>query len=279
MEWCLIILVQFNNVRKESADKNLTSGQQWLLQEIQDNGYWIRKERVKWICRKLSIQFHEPSYYRDLRVWFPELEGGIACTPKCPSCSRNTRVSFHGYRKQTLAQNVVCLTTNYFIMSRRYICHTCKANYMQAKNDAAGKPIKKIQYTFMEYNSEVLRSFSFGFEQKFPVFLTHRAGVDLSIIDLMQPLFDKGRFRPTALSELLLELHAKKYTKDYIKREGLLEQDICSLLRVKHIFDCKCFQALPTTQNMMVEYQQAAVTCKWSIWNSIPLCVFAFTGK
>ena len=212
-------------IRKETADKSLNSGQQWLLQEIQDNGYWIRKERAKSICRKLSIQFHEPSYYRDLRVWFPELEGGIACTPKCPSCSSNTRVSVHGYRKQTPARNVVCLNTNYFIMSRRYICHTCKANYMQAKNDAAGEPIEKIQYTFMGYNSKVLRSFPFGFEQEFPAFLTHRAGVDLSIIDLMRPLFDKG-VRPTALSDLLLELHAKKYTKDYIKRERLLERDM-----------------------------------------------------
>ena len=96
---------------------------------------------------------------------------------------------------------------------------------MQAKNDAAGEPIEKIQYTFMGYNSKVLRSFPFGFEQEFPAFLTHRAGVDLSIIDLMRPLFDKG-VRPTALSDLLLELHAKKYTKDYIKRERLLERDM-----------------------------------------------------
>jgi hypothetical protein len=213
-------------IRKETAEKNrVNSGQQWLLQEIQDNGYWIRKERAKMICRKLSIRFDEPSYYRDLQIWFPELEGGIACTPSCPSCSSNTRVSVHGYRNKTPARNVVCLTTNYFIMSRRYICQTCKASNMQAKNDAAGEPFEKIQYTFMGYNSEVLRSFPFGFEQEFPAFLTRRAGVDLSIIDLMRPLFDKG-VRPTALSDLLLELHAKKYTNDYIKRERLLERDI-----------------------------------------------------
>jgi hypothetical protein len=38
-------------------------------------------------------------------------------------------------------------------------------------------------------------------------------------------LFDKG-VRPTALSDLLLELHAKKYTNDFIKRERLLERDM-----------------------------------------------------
>jgi hypothetical protein len=212
-------------IQKETADKGLNSGQQWLLQEIQDNGYWTRKEQAKNICRKLSIQFHEPSYYRDLRFWFPEFEGGIACTPKCPSCSSNTRVSVHGHRKKTPARNVVCLDTNYYIVSRRYICHTCKASHAQAKNDASGESIEKIQYTFMGCNSEVLRSFPFGFEQEFPAFLTSRAGVDLSIIDLMRPLFDKG-VRPTALSDVLLELHAKKYTNDYIKRERLLERDM-----------------------------------------------------
>jgi hypothetical protein len=48
--------------------------------------------------------------------------------------------------------------------------------------------------------------------------------VDLSIIDLMQPLFGKG-VRPTALSDVLLELHAKKHANDCIKRERLLQQD------------------------------------------------------
>jgi histone acetyltransferase (RNA polymerase elongator complex component) len=61
---------------------------------------------------------------------------------------------------------------------------------MQAENNAAGKPVKKIQftfmgYTFMGYDSEVLQSFPFGFEQEFPAFLTLHAGVNLSIIDLM----------------------------------------------------------------------------------------------
>jgi hypothetical protein len=76
-------------------------------------------------------------------IWFPELQGGIACTPKCLSCSSNTRVSDHGYRNKTPARNVVCLTTNYFIMSRRYICHTCKASYKQAKNDAVSEPLRR----------------------------------------------------------------------------------------------------------------------------------------
>jgi hypothetical protein len=76
-------------IRRETADKNLNSSQQWLLQEIKDNGHWMRKERAKLICRKLAIPFDEPSCCRDVRIWFPEIEGGIACTPKCPSCSSN----------------------------------------------------------------------------------------------------------------------------------------------------------------------------------------------
>jgi hypothetical protein len=44
------------------------------------------------------------------------------------------------------------------------------------------------------------------------------------IIDLMRPLFNKD-VCPAALSDILLELHAKKYTHDYLKREQNLARD------------------------------------------------------
>jgi hypothetical protein len=40
---------------------------------------------------------------------------------------------------------------------------------------------------------------------------------------LMRPLFNKG-LRPEAMSELMLELHSKKYFKDYIHREQVIKQ-------------------------------------------------------
>ncbi|KAK3271924.1 hypothetical protein CYMTET_19751 [Cymbomonas tetramitiformis] len=74
------------------------------------------------------------------------------------------------------------------------------------------------QYTFMAWNSASLAQLPFGYGDQFPAFFTWRGGVDKQIVDLMRPLFDKG-LRPEALSSTLLELHSKRYTRDFIRRE------------------------------------------------------------
>ncbi|KAK3279881.1 hypothetical protein CYMTET_12253 [Cymbomonas tetramitiformis] len=74
------------------------------------------------------------------------------------------------------------------------------------------------QYTFMAWNSASLPQLPFGYGDQFPAFFTWRGGVDKQIVDLMRPLFDKG-LRPEALSSTLLELHSKRYTRDFIRRE------------------------------------------------------------
>eukprot|EP00978_Attheya_sp_CCMP212_P037953 scaffold183316_cov56-Attheya_sp.AAC.3 len=69
-----------------------------------------------------------------------------------------------------------------------------------------------------------LEQLPFGYGNEFPAFLTWRGGIDLGIIDLMRPLHDKG-VRSEALSDILLELHSKAYTKSYFRREKLIERD------------------------------------------------------
>ena len=67
----------------------------------------------------------------------------------------------------------------------------------------------------MGWDRRILPLFADGVGDEFPAFLTKRAGVDLSIIDWMMPLFDKG-VKAKALEEMLLEFHSKQFFKRHI---------------------------------------------------------------
>ena len=49
--------------------------------------------------------------------------------------------------------------------------------------------------------------------------------MDKIVIGMMRPLYDKG-IRPHNMSDLLLELHSKKYHLRYIRRERLLAKGV-----------------------------------------------------
>ena len=74
----------------------------------------------------------------------------------------------------------------------------------------------------MEPDHPVLLPYGYG--SSFPAFLTHRAAVDVSVVDWMRPLFDKG-VRPEGFSKMLLEQHTNNYTRVYTKKEHLLLRD------------------------------------------------------
>jgi hypothetical protein len=95
--------------------------------------------------------------------------------------------------------------------------------------------IIKPQYTFMGYDSRSQIHLPYGYGDEYPAFHTVKGAVDLLIIDLMRPLFNKG-VRPAALSDILLELHAKKYTRDYLKREQHLARDSRLGMKAKTMF-------------------------------------------
>ena len=210
-----------DRLREEMGSKTLNTNDKWLLELLRDDE-WKRSSKV---CRKLGLTYGEKSYYRSVRVWFPELQYGQECMPSCVSCFSNCKVGVHAYSKKTPARRVVALTTNYFVMSRQYICHTCSKLNKERKTQAVGGPYEKVQYTFMGYNSDVLTRLPDGTGDEFPAVLTYRSGLDKMLFNLMRPCFDKG-LRPHALSDTLVELHSKNYTDDYIKSERLLSKKL-----------------------------------------------------
>jgi hypothetical protein len=201
-----------------------------LMSLLDQDDWWLRASYSKEICQYLDIVYSEPTYYRDVYVWVPDVRWDSRdFMPCCPTCLSKCRVGFHCWRDNHIGRRICDMTTHYYTISRRYKCHTChdRVKAFQAVAEGVGYMVNEEvdevevelqQYTFMGWDQRSLPHLPFGYGSKFPAFLTHRGGIDLGAIDLMRSLFDKG-VRPESFSKTILELHAKKYTKDYIERE------------------------------------------------------------
>ena len=230
----------FDRLRTETtgeASRNSLE-QKWLLNMLKEQGanWWLSAARAKSICKKLGLEYGEPAYYRDIFVWLPDERWGAEAMPPCVKCGCAAEVGVHGYQTTHYGRRICGLKNHYFIVTRRYICHHCEHSAKEAKLAAVeaglrvqeeeneGGAASPPQYTFMGYDARSRARLPHGYGDEFPAFLTHRAGVDMDIVDLMRPLYDKG-LRPEALSATLLELHAKEYTIQYERREHRLKRD------------------------------------------------------
>ncbi|KAL3770800.1 hypothetical protein ACHAWU_006359 [Discostella pseudostelligera] len=205
----------------------------WLLNLLDGNDWWIRKCHVPKVLKKLKLNAHPLAYYRDIYVWLPDVRcwktTGGTCMPCCPSCKSNERVGPHAFRDNHFGRVVVDLTETYYVLGRRYICLKCKNKSHQLKavlqETAAANNIQidevrenEVQYTFMGWNDKSLPLFPCGIGNKFPAILTWKAGLDKKVVDMMRPLFDGG-CRPDRLSALLLEMHSRRFFQLCIEHE------------------------------------------------------------
>ena len=209
----------------------------WLIAYLQAHDWWIRRYDAKSICKQLGIDFQDGSYYRDVKIWLPDVQWGKDCTPVCPNCDTNCNVSFHAWRSNHYGRKIIGMKENYFTLSRRYKCSKCYEDHIKWKSDiqrvateqgariefVGDEQAQSKNYTFMAWNSRSLQMMPYSYGEKFPAVLSHRSGLDKLVVDLMRPLFDKG-VRPEALSNVLLELHSKQYTTYFIEREQALQK-------------------------------------------------------
>jgi hypothetical protein len=117
---------------------------EWLQEFLKNHGYWIRSECAPFLCKKLGIQLQEQAYYRDIRVWFPDVEGGVSCMPMCLTCKSNMNVRPHSYPVHHPGRRVVTFDSHYFIMSRQYLCKCCQEEHQSRKDKANGQPFEKV---------------------------------------------------------------------------------------------------------------------------------------
>ena len=228
----------------------------WLRKHLDKNDWKIRSEEAPLIAQKLSIQATNKAYYRDVHVWLPDVMWGLDFMPSCPNCKTNKDVAIHGFRENRFRRVVVGLEENFHVVSRRYKCKCCQQERAKlrksvetfAQNSAVEVRVGKVnlKYTFMAWNMKSLPLLADGRGDKFPAFLTWKAGVSKQLIDLMRPLFDCG-VRPHKLSGLLLKLHSKNtLVGTWIMKESWQETDVST--QMQHL---RSFQLSGTSYNTM----------------------------
>jgi len=199
-----------------SQKQGKSQTRRWLVNELKKNNWIIPQCRSEFICRELGLGYTELAYYRDVHVWLPEERWDNGSLPCCPNCKNADKVKTFSFPEWP-GRRVFTLESCYYVMTRRYKCGAC-VETATLQSDRAQKPSQ----TFMGWNKHSLPRNNFGRGSYFPAYLTHRSGVDKSLLSLLRALIPRGIRPETTFSDILTEMHSKRYTLDMVEREYLL---------------------------------------------------------
>lgn len=138
----------------------------------------------------------------DVFIWLPRL---IDKNLKlhCPHCADNQTI----VKDWPMPRRVISLTNVYYILCRRYECKKCKSKKRSC--------IDTIE-TFNSTHPKVISKMPSHFQLEFPALLTHRSGLDLTLINLMRTCFVNG-FGPDLFKKLIRENHVRSYHEKMLK--------------------------------------------------------------
>ena len=205
-----------NKTKKQKKDDSRRT--HWIIDFLKAQGFWIRTHHASFILKKLGLSgVLDTTYFRDVKVWMPDLQygkaGGMPC---CPSCKSNARVGVNKHPVHYPARKIIGMDDWFALMSRQYYCSSCKE--LSTKE-------KPIQHNFYASHSSCLKMMPDHISNEFPAILSHKAGIDKVLHNLLRPLLDKS-FQFEALSKMLLELHSKKYFLSYIGHLSKYEKSV-----------------------------------------------------
>ena len=83
-------------IKIECNRKDKVSGNEmWLLNLLLANNFWICPIHAQTVCVQPGLQMEVENYYKDICVWFPDLQYHMNLT--CPCFEQSDKVAVHGY--------------------------------------------------------------------------------------------------------------------------------------------------------------------------------------
>ena len=91
----LYLTAVFDRLHSETiGEASRSAERKWLLEILQHDeaDWWLRAGKAPHVCRMLGLTYGEPAYYRDIKVWLPDVQWGHEATPPCVECGSAARV-------------------------------------------------------------------------------------------------------------------------------------------------------------------------------------------
>lgn len=80
-----------------------------LVEYLRNHDFWIRIEAISYMCKKMNYTMDLIGYYRDIRVWLPEVQCRIH--PPCPKCERTNAIGAHSFDKDHTVRRIIGLNS------------------------------------------------------------------------------------------------------------------------------------------------------------------------
>ncbi|KAJ7768322.1 hypothetical protein B0H16DRAFT_1686474 [Mycena metata] len=137
-------------------------------------------------------------YYPRIFVWLPKSLLPKDFEFKCIFCA-SSKMSEHGWNHNPVARRVVDLDSCYYILSKRIKCDSCKKSCSL-------------------YEDKILAQLPQDLANEFPAFLTHRSGIDKTLVTLIRSGIAQGT-TAHGWERILRELHVRN--RDLAEQEYL----------------------------------------------------------
>ena len=200
---------------KEKVAKSMNAKQ--LPECYQQGQFWIHPPQPYFAMRKSakSADGLNPTslYYPPVFLWLPHLLDDTPIMCQNSGCKYYQKCShpmtIKGWNTDPVARRVVGLDHVYYIMTQRI---QCKAT---GSSDGCGKSVNL-------YDPLVLDQLEPGLAASFPAFLTHRSGIDKTLLTMIRAGI-AHRLSASSWSKIMCELHVR-------------EHDICELQYLHAIY-------------------------------------------
>jgi len=164
----------------------------------QQNQFWIRPDDAYFAMHKAEVSPDSLSphllYIPPVFVWLPHLLEDKTLKCQNPQCHQHP-LTVKGWNDNPVARRVVSLDGLYYVITQRVHC--------DKRSQGCGRSMNLYEPVIMEQLSP-------GLAAAFPAFLTHRSGIDKTLMTLIRAGI-AHRVSSSAWSKILRELHVRQH--------------------------------------------------------------------